>query len=47
MEAVRVLRADARPFAKMTIASRAKPAQLAKEESAQLVAVGLAARAFD
>jgi len=39
--------AVARPFAQMSIASRAKPAQLAKEESALLVAVGLAARAFD
>jgi type IV pilus assembly protein PilM len=37
----------ARPFAQMSIASRAKPAQLAKEESALLVAVGLASRAFD
>lgn len=39
--------AIARPFAQMSIASRAKPAQLAKEESALLVAVGLASRAFD
>ena len=39
--------AIARPFAQMSIASRAKPAQLAKEESALLVAVGLATRAFD
>jgi type IV pilus assembly protein PilM len=39
--------AVARPFAQMSIASRAKPQQLAKEESALLVAVGLASRAFD
>ena len=39
--------AVARPFAQMSIASRAKPAQLAKEESALLVALGLASRAFD
>jgi type IV pilus assembly protein PilM len=37
----------ARPFAQMSIAARAKPQQLAKEESALLVAVGLASRAFD
>lgn len=37
----------ARPFAQMSIASRAKPQQLAKEEAALLVAVGLATRAFD
>lgn len=39
--------AIARPFAHMSIASRAKPQQLAKEESALLIAVGLASRAFD
>ena len=39
--------AVARPFAQMSIAARAKPQQLAKEESALLVAVGLASRAFD
>lgn len=39
--------AIARPFAQMSIASRAKPQQLAKEESALLIAVGLASRAFD
>jgi type IV pilus assembly protein PilM len=37
----------ARPFAKMSIASRAKPAQLAKDEAALLIACGLACRAFD
>jgi type IV pilus assembly protein PilM len=39
--------AVARPFAQMSIASKAKPQQLAKEESSLLVAVGLATRAFD
>ncbi|MCI0749243.1 MAG: pilus assembly protein PilM [Nevskiales bacterium] len=39
--------AVARPFAQMGVAARAKPQQLAKDESALLVAVGLAARAFD
>lgn len=39
--------AVARPFAQMSIAARAKPQQLAKEESSLLVAVGLATRAFD
>ncbi len=39
--------AVARPFAQMSIASRAKPQQLAKEESSLLLAVGLAVRAFD
>ncbi len=37
----------ARPFAKMSVASRAKPAQLAKDEAALLIACGLACRAFD
>jgi type IV pilus assembly protein PilM len=37
----------ARPFAEMSIASRAKPQQLAKEEASLLVAAGLAFRAFD
>lgn len=39
--------AVSRPFAQMSISSRAKPQQLAKEESALLIAVGLATRAFD
>jgi type IV pilus assembly protein PilM len=46
-ERLNIPSAVARPFAQMSIASRAKPAQLAKEESALLVAVGLASRAFD
>lgn len=37
----------ARPFAGMRVAPRAKPAQLAKDESALLIACGLAYRAFD
>ena len=39
--------AVARPFAQMSIASRAKPQQLAREEASLLVAAGLASRAFD
>lgn len=37
----------AKPFAGMSVSSRAKPAALAKEESALLLAAGLAFRAFD
>lgn len=37
----------ARPFAQMSIAARAKPAQLAKDEASMLIATGLAHRAFD
>jgi type IV pilus assembly protein PilM len=37
----------ARPFAKMAVTGRAKPAQLAKDEAALLIACGLACRAFD
>ncbi len=37
----------ARPFANMGVASRAKPANLAQEEAALLIACGLAFRAFD
>jgi len=37
----------ARPFAKMAVTGRAKPAQLAKDEPALLIACGLACRAFD
>ncbi|MBI2383761.1 MAG: pilus assembly protein PilM [Gammaproteobacteria bacterium] len=37
----------ARPFAEMSIAARAKPQQLAKEEASLLIACGLAFRAFD
>ena len=37
----------ARPFAQMSVASRAKPAQLAQDEASLLIAAGLAFRAFD
>lgn len=37
----------ARPFAQMSVASRAKPAQLAQDEASLLIAAGLAYRAFD
>jgi type IV pilus assembly protein PilM len=37
----------ARPFAQMSVASRAKPAQLAQDEPSLLIAAGLACRAFD
>lgn len=37
----------ARPFAQMTVAARAKPATLAKDEASLLIACGLAFRAFD
>lgn len=37
----------ARPFAQMSVGSRAKPAQLAREQPAMLIACGLAFRAFD
>jgi len=37
----------ARPFAQMSVASRAKPAQLAQDETSMLIAAGLACRAFD
>ena len=37
----------ARPFAQMSVASRAKPANLAQEEASLLIAAGLAYRAFD
>jgi type IV pilus assembly protein PilM len=37
----------ARPFAQMSVASRAKPAQLAQDEASLLIAAGLACRAFD
>jgi type IV pilus assembly protein PilM len=39
--------AVARPFATMSVSSRAKPAVLAKEEATLLIAAGLAYRAFD
>ncbi len=37
----------ARPFANMSVASRAKPAALAQDEASLLIACGLAFRAFD
>ena len=37
----------ARPFARMSVASKAKPPMLAKDEGAMLIACGLAYRAFD
>lgn len=37
----------ARPFAGMTVAANARPAVLAKDEGAMLIACGLAIRAFD
>lgn len=37
----------ARPFAPMSIAARARPQQLAQDESSLLIAAGLALRAFD
>lgn len=37
----------AKPFARMSVASKAKPPMLAKDEGAMLIACGLAFRAFD
>jgi type IV pilus assembly protein PilM len=37
----------ARPFAQMSVAARARAAQLARDESSMLIATGLAYRAFD
>jgi type IV pilus assembly protein PilM len=37
----------AKPFAQMSVSSKAKPANLAKEEASLLIACGLAFRAFD
>jgi len=37
----------AQPFAKMSVASRARPTQLANDEASLLIAAGLAFRAFD
>jgi type IV pilus assembly protein PilM len=37
----------AKPFARMSVAAKAKPPMLAKDESAMLIACGLAYRAFD
>jgi len=46
-ERLNIPTAVSRPFAQMSISSRAKPQQLAKEEASLLVAAGLAFRAFD
>ena len=37
----------AQPFSKMSVASRARPSQLAQDEASMLIAAGLAIRAFD
>lgn len=37
----------AKPFSRMSVSSKAKPAALAKDEAALLIACGLAVRAFD
>ena len=46
-ERLHIPTAVATPFSQMTIAARAKPATLAKDESSLLIACGLAFRAFD
>jgi type IV pilus assembly protein PilM len=46
-ERLQIPTAVARPFANMSVASRAKPANLAQEEASLLIAAGLAWRAFD
>nr|WP_200769463.1 pilus assembly protein PilM [Fontimonas thermophila] len=46
-ERLQIPTAVARPFAKMSVASRAKPANLAQDEPSLLTACGLAFRAFD
>ncbi|HUS23680.1 MAG TPA: type IV pilus assembly protein PilM [Candidatus Binatia bacterium] len=46
-EKLNIPAAVARPFAHMSIAARARPQALAKEEASLLVAAGLATRAFD
>jgi type IV pilus assembly protein PilM len=46
-ERLQIPTAVAKPFANMSVASRAKPAVLAQEEAALLTACGLAFRAFD
>ena len=46
-ERLRIPTAIAKPFAGMSISSKAKPAVLAKEEASLLIACGLAFRAFD
>ncbi len=46
-ERLRIPCAIAQPFAKMSVAARARPAQLAGHEASMLIAAGLAFRAFD
>jgi type IV pilus assembly protein PilM len=46
-ERLQIATVIAQPFAKMTVSSRAKPAQLAKDEASLLIAAGLAYRGFD
>lgn len=46
-EKLQIATTVARPFAEMTVATKAKPKQLAQDEGALLVACGLALRAFD
>lgn len=46
-ERLRVPTVIAKPFAGMSVSSKAKPANLAKEEASLLIACGLAYRAFD
>jgi type IV pilus assembly protein PilM len=46
-ERLRIPTVIAKPFAGMSISSKAKPAVLAKEEASLLIACGLAFRAFD
>ena len=46
-ERLRIPTVIARPFAAMTVSSKAKPSVLAKDEASMLIASGLAYRAFD
>ncbi len=46
-ERLQIPTAIARPFSRMTVSQRAKPALLAKDEASLLIACGLAQRAFD
>jgi len=46
-ERLRIPTVIAKPFAGMSVSSKAKPAALAKEEASLLIACGLAFRAFD
>lgn len=46
-ERLKIPTAVAKPFAQMSVSSRAKPSALAKDEASLLIACGLAYRAFD